>query len=244
MTGLTSPGAARTAWGYAIVLVEIAGLLGLIVVIRIWVAPYLGSTGLPELVASWGVLAPAAFVALAAVVEMSPVPGILVVALGALTFGALPGAIYTVGGRTAGAGGAFLVGRYLLNDLAARMREKHLWKRGMSTADSMAQRHGILTVIGLRCVFLKGFVLDYATGTTSLKLTHFVVGTAVGLMPRVFIFSYLVEKAGVLAPASVMPLGSSLVLLGLVSSTRVGGALLLARLATLDRGGTRSLDAS
>jgi uncharacterized membrane protein YdjX (TVP38/TMEM64 family) len=128
---------------------------------------------------SFGVLAPVAFVTTYALVVLTPVPKSVLTAVGGVAFGTSLGIPLVIAGATAGAVLAFGLARLLGRDAVERMARGRL-----DRVDATVDRHGVLAALVIRLVPVLPFtVLNYACGVTAMRLRHYVIGTAVGLVP-------------------------------------------------------------
>jgi uncharacterized membrane protein YdjX (TVP38/TMEM64 family) len=120
-----------------------------------------------------------AFVAVYAVATLLPVPkNVFSIAAGA-AFG-LAGAVGLVlAGACLGAGVAFWIGRLLGRDAVERLTGERL-----ARVDAALARRGFLAVLGLRLVPLVPFTaLNYAAGLSAVRWSHYIVATALGIVP-------------------------------------------------------------
>ncbi|MBI4270903.1 MAG: TVP38/TMEM64 family protein [Candidatus Rokubacteria bacterium] len=180
---------------------------------------------LRSFVQNQGAVAPPVFIALTAVGIMLLVPAPIAIGMGSVAFGQLGGALYSIGGITAGAGLAFLLGRYVLRDLGTRLQGSRL-----PILRALASQRGPLPVIALRFAFPFAPGLDYAVGATGISLPHFLEGTLVGLIPRTFALSFffdILTKSDWLASVASVPALLCVLLMPLI---RVAGIVLLVRL--------------
>lgn len=172
-----------------------------------------------------GAAAPPLFLALTALGVVACAPTSISVWIGWLAFGRLGGALYSMAGITAGAALAFLIGRYVLRDLGSRILERRL-----PAFRTLASRRGPLPSMGLRLVFPFAPAIDYAVGATAVSLPDYLLGSFLGLLPRIFALSFffnLVTRSDWLAATSSVP---ALLILLLMPLMRVCGVLLLTRL--------------
>jgi uncharacterized membrane protein YdjX (TVP38/TMEM64 family) len=148
------------------------------------------------------------------------VPRPLLTIAGGLLFGAVLGTALAVLGATIAALISFLVARAVGRDLlTARSGRARLAK-----VDDLLRRRGWLAVAYLRLLPMIPFaVVNYGCGLTSLPISHFVVGTAVGSLPGT---ALLVVAGGSLtnptSPAFFVPVTIAAVtgLIGLLLSRR------------------------
>lgn len=128
---------------------------------------------------SAGWAAPAAFVALYALITLTPAPAtVLSVAAGVL-FGVAGGLGVVMAGALLSATGAFALARLLGRDAVAGVDSDRLRR-----LDTMLARRGLLAVIGVRLVPLLPFTaLNYACGLAGVRTRDYLLGTAVGILP-------------------------------------------------------------
>jgi uncharacterized membrane protein YdjX (TVP38/TMEM64 family) len=218
--------------GSAQSLIGLVALIAAIAILNMLIKRYLDIDALRSWIDSYGALAPAVYFfvcALKSVLFIPIIPLALLIGLGALMFGKLSGALYFWIGTTAGAYAAFLVGRYWLHGVAARL------KRGkFQRLDEILSGHGFLAMLGLRLVLFSNIPLNLGSGLTSITGRDYVAGTLIGIIPRTFIVAYVFES--VQDPniwATLLTYPNSLFLPLLLLSMIGGGALLtsLARTA-------------
>jgi len=131
----------------------------------------------------------AALAALRTILYIPLIQPVFLIGLGTLTFGHVAGAVYFWLGSTAGTCLGFLVARYWLVDIAARLKRGRLQR-----LDEVVSSHGLLSILGLRLILFSRIPLNFASGTTSIRLPDYLLGTLGGLMPTTFIVSYLFER--------------------------------------------------
>ncbi|PFG32873.1 TVP38/TMEM64 family protein [Sanguibacter antarcticus] len=126
-----------------------------------------------------GAWAPLLFFALYAALASIPSPvGLLTVAGGAL-FGMWAGAGLSLAGALVGATIAFGLGRVLGRDAVDRLIRGRLER-----VDTLLRDHGLSAVLIVRLVPLVPFLaINYASGLSGVRLRHYVVGSAVGMLP-------------------------------------------------------------
>ena len=209
-------------------------MAGAIVTTRVAVDWETQAVRVRAIVQEQGAAAPPVFIALTALGILLFVPAQVSIAIGSLAFGQLGGALYSLGGITAGAGLAFLLGRYVLRGFGRRLQASRV-----SIIRSLASQRGPLPAIGLRLAFPFAPGLDYALGATGVSLRHHLLGTSVSLSPRTFALSFffdILTRSDWMMAAVSVPV---LLLLLLMPALRVGGILLLTNLVAR-RAGARS----
>jgi uncharacterized membrane protein YdjX (TVP38/TMEM64 family) len=106
---------------------------------------------------------------------------------GAVIFGKLHGMVYNLVADTIGASLSFFLGRYFLHGLARDFLETKLpW------LDRKAAEEGFTVVFYLRIFWFPFIVLNYAAGATKIRFRDYLLGTFLGLLPPVFLFTYFV----------------------------------------------------
>lgn len=144
-------------------------------------------TAIEGWVAARGALAPIAYIAAYAVLTVLMAPGSVVTIAGGALFGAAAGTVLAVVGATLGATLAYLLSRRLGRD-----QVEILAGRRMRRADAWLEKRGFWALLVLRLVPLAPFsALNYVAGLTSIRRSHYVMATAVGIIPGAFAFALL-----------------------------------------------------
>jgi len=114
-----------------------------------------------------------------AALSLLPAPKGLMTALGGILFGWGLGALLSWSGAMVGAVVAFGLGRLLGRDAVDRMLRGRL-----ARADGLLSEHGLGAVIAVRLVPVLPFTaINYAAGLTGVRFGHYVLGTALGMIP-------------------------------------------------------------
>jgi uncharacterized membrane protein YdjX (TVP38/TMEM64 family) len=143
-------------------------------------------------IAGTGWLAPIAFVLLYAGLTVALIPGSVITLAAGLLFGAVVGSVLTVIGATIGAIAAFTIARR-----AGRPAVERLVSGRAARVDRWLMDRGLIAVITLRLVPLVPFsAANYAAGITGVRLRHYVVGTAVGIIPGTVAYTVLGARVG------------------------------------------------
>jgi uncharacterized membrane protein YdjX (TVP38/TMEM64 family) len=215
----------RILRGSAQSLAGVLSLLAVIVITGMLIQRYLDVHALRGFIESYGVLAPLIFCCVCALKNILFIPVLplsLLIGLGALMFGTILGAFYAWLGTTVGACAAFLVGRYWLRGVAARLK-RGKWHR----LDEVLSAHGFLPMLGLRLALFSNIPLNLGSGLTSITLRDYAAGTLIGLMPGTLIVAGIfdsVHDPDIWAALWTYP---NALLVSLLLLSRVGGILLL-----------------
>ncbi|MEO6586664.1 MAG: TVP38/TMEM64 family protein [Knoellia sp.] len=167
-----------------------AGTLVLILLGAIGLALVLGTPDIEALKArvdaadAWG---PAVFFALYVGLALIPFPKALLTAAGGALFGLWAGAGLALSAALVGAVLSFGLGRLLGRDAVDRLIRGRL-----ARVDALLAGHGLSAVLIVRLVPLVPFIaINYASGLTGVTFRHFVVGSAVGMIPGTLVYAVL-----------------------------------------------------
>ncbi len=106
---------------------------------------------------------------------------------GAVIFGKFHGMMYNLIADSLGASVSFYLGRYFLHGVARGFLETR-----MPWLDRKAAEDGFSVIFYLRIFWFPFIVLNYAAGATRIRFRDYLLGTVLGLLPPVFIFTYFV----------------------------------------------------
>jgi uncharacterized membrane protein YdjX (TVP38/TMEM64 family) len=127
-------------------------------------------------------------------------PGSLLTLAAGFAYGPVWGLAIASPASVAGATCAFLVGRTLARDWASR---KIGTAPRMRALDAAVEREGLKLVLLLRLSPLFPFnVLNYALSLTRVRLSQYVIGSAVGMLPGTLLYVYLGSLATAAAELS------------------------------------------
>lgn len=172
-------------------------------------------------VADTGWIGPGVYVVAYAVLTVALVPGTVLTLSGGLLFGVAGGIALTMIGATLGAVLSFLVARR-----AGRAAVDRLAGGRVARVDDWLAARGLVAVLTLRLVPLVPFnVANYAAGVTALRVRDYVVGTALGIVPGVVVYTVLAARAqDPTGPAFLVALGALAVLAigGTIAARRSG----------------------
>lgn len=146
---------------------------------------YINESGIHHVVDQAGLLMVLGFIALVALGLVVFAPPFLLIGSGALAFGRLMGAVYCLVGMTLGAGLAFLLGRYVMPDFAARRQGGLLRK-----VNAWIEYNGLAFMLGLRLTLFANPALNYAASLTPVNFRVYALSSFAGLLPGVFAISY------------------------------------------------------
>lgn len=170
---------------------------------------------------SIGIWGPFVYAALYVLICVLLIPGsILTLGAGAV-FGVFRGTLYTSIAATLGAAVAFILGRTLLRDWVARTVEK---RPMLKAVDRAVGKEGGRVVFLLRLSPLVPFsISNYVYGLTKVRLGPYVLASLTGMLPGVFVYTYIGSLARRIAElgatdTATSPLEWSLYGLGLIAT--------------------------
>lgn len=182
-------------------------VLGVLLVVSTALAVLLGAPdieGLRADVEAAGVWGPVWFLTIYVGLSLIPCPKAVLTAAGGALFGLLPGAALSLLAALVGATISFGVGRLLGRELIDRLTQGRSGK-----VDDLLREHGVTAVMVVRLVPLVPYiVINYAAGVTGIRLRHYVLGSAVGMIPGSLAYAalgaYGTEPWGLFVGASVL----------------------------------------
>ena len=216
--------AARSAlWRASVVIALLTGSLFVAIFLRDELNPSLVQVAIDRL----GILAPIAFIVMFAVATVLFVPGALFALAGGVIFGPVWGTLLNLLGATLGATIAFLVARYVAADWVAVKAGGRL-KQIVEGVEAEGWRFVALT----RLLPIVPFnLLNYALGLTRIPLLHYVLATAICMVPGAIAFSWLGH-----AGRAAMEGDTAAIHYGLLGLAALAGVAFLPRLVRRIRG--------
>jgi uncharacterized membrane protein YdjX (TVP38/TMEM64 family) len=121
---------------------------------------------------------------------LAPIPPLVLYIAGGVLFGAFFGGILTLFGNIIGAGIDFFIARRYARGLVEKKVDTKLRKK----FDDFSQKYGGFAIFLLRVNPLTtSDLVSYLAGLSKMKAKSFLIWTAVGLIPLIFIQTYLGE---------------------------------------------------
>jgi uncharacterized membrane protein YdjX (TVP38/TMEM64 family) len=118
------------------------------------------------------------------------IPGIVPVVLGALVYGLGQAFLLTMIGVNLGLLATFLLARHFLRDYFAPKLERSRFSRYTGHLET----NGIMTVAFLRLALWMLPPMNWALGTTRLRLRDYLLGTIIGLAPILFAIQLVTSR--------------------------------------------------
>jgi len=123
---------------------------------------------------------------------VAPIPGEVVMMAGGAMFGFLVAGIIGGIGGCIGAVLCFFISRKGGRSLVLRI----ISKKGLDFADNWFKKYGLWAVFFARLIpLIPVDAVSYGAGLTAMSFKSFIIATIVGMLPRVFFYSYLGELA-------------------------------------------------
>lgn len=163
--------------------------LALVVLVALVVSQreHIDAAAVQSYVENAGAAAPLLFILVYALGTVAFLPGIVLTLAGGALFGPVFGTLYNLAGATLGATAAFVIARYLAGDWVTRRAGGRL----QALLEGVA-REGWRFVAFVRLVPLFPFnLLNYALGLTRIRLSTYVLTSAVCMLPGAAAYTYL-----------------------------------------------------
>ena len=137
----------------------------------------------------FGPWAPALFVLLNIAATSLGIPGTVLTVVGGAVFGLAWGTVWSAVGLSVGAVCAFLIARYLLHDWAIARYGKHPL---LVRLNRSIERHAMKLVLAVRLFPISPFnLVNFLFGLTRTPLLEYGVGTAIGIIPGVVLYTWV-----------------------------------------------------
>jgi len=137
------------------------------------------------------------FIALYAFVVLLLVPGIIFTMGAGFIFGTVRGSLYVILGTTIGATGAFLLARFVFQSWADEKLAQH--PKLLALNQAVAERPWQTVMLTRLIPFFPFKASNYVFGVMPISCRHFVLGTAIGVIPITLVNVYIGSLAGELA---------------------------------------------
>jgi uncharacterized membrane protein YdjX (TVP38/TMEM64 family) len=135
-------------------------------------------------------LAPLLFVVAYALIASFGLPALALTLAGGAIFGVGLGFALNWAGASLGAVGGYLLARALGRDAVGRLLGRHAGR-----LDALASAHGFATIFRLRLIPVVPFnVLNFAAGLAGVPLRAYAAGTALGIIPATFVYTYFADS--------------------------------------------------
>ncbi|MFH0728550.1 MAG: VTT domain-containing protein [Pseudomonadota bacterium] len=153
-------------------------------------------------VASWGILAPVAYMLLYTLAPALFLPGLPITLAGGILFGPVWGVVYSITGATAGASLAFLISRYVARNWIRAKLTGPRWRQ----LERNVEKNGWKIVAFTRLVPLFPFnLLNYAFGLTPVRFLPYVVTSFICMLPACIAFIVFSSSLPDLIKGNVSP---------------------------------------
>lgn len=167
-----------------------AGALVLVLLGAVALALTLGTPDVAALqsrVDAAGVWGPVVFFALYAALALIPGPAAILTAAGGALFGLWAGTGLALSAALVASVISFGIGRLL-----GRAAVDRLIRGRLARVDALLANHGLAAVLVVRLVpLVPFFAINYASGLTGVKFRHYLLGSAIGMVPGTLAFTAL-----------------------------------------------------
>lgn len=147
---------------------------------------------------SYGVFSPIIYIILFTFVPLTLFPDSILAIAGGMCFGMVGGFIYTMIGAILGGSLSF----FLAKNLGHKVFNKFI-KTDVSKLENAIKNRGFMLVFLLRLIPLFPFdIISYAAGFSGVKFKDFAFATILGIIPGIFVFINIGDKATELGSSS------------------------------------------
>ena len=197
-------------------------LLGLLVGLCLWLGSLVTPPQLQEAVSRCGNWAALAYIGLFALLPAFFFPVAVLALAGGLLFGLWWGSLYTFLGAILNCTIMFLLARYAGREQVEQLMKRKLSPLWQSRLQSLNSSGGFLLLVILRLIPAVPYnLINYAFGLTEMKLSVYLIFSAIGIIPGTLAFINIGDKA--LDPASPDFLISIGLLIALLAVTALLG---------------------
>ena len=180
---------------------RIKSILGILALTGLTILPaflFSGTTsqGIQSLIASFGIFAPIAYIALFALLPVVFFPVAVLAVAGGLLFGLVWGSVYTLIGAAINCAVMFLLSRSVGRKCVQSLVEQRVspsWQARLKRADG---RSGFLLLILLRLIPAVPYgLINYAFGLSEMRFWPYMLASVIGIIPGTLVFINLGDKA-------------------------------------------------
>lgn len=147
------------------------------------------------IIRSWGYAAPIISVLLMILQALiAPIPAYLITAANGIIFGVFWGVVISLIGALMGALVSYSITRWFYKNYATR------FLRDTTTGhyiEKISSTHGFKVILILRLIPLISFdLISYAAGASTIKTSHFLLATFIGMLPATIVYTMLGNSVG------------------------------------------------
>ncbi|MEQ6389962.1 TVP38/TMEM64 family protein [Bacillaceae bacterium S4-13-58] len=148
------------------------------------------SQGLIAWIRSWGMLAPILSIFLMVLQAIAaPLPAFLITGANGMVFGIFWGVIISWIGATAGATVSYYLAKIFGKTVIPRKYQDKKW---LKKWEQVSEKHGFTIVLVSRLIPVVSFdFISYAAGFTRMRISHFLFGTGIGMIPGTIIYTII-----------------------------------------------------
>ncbi|MFV2061732.1 MAG: TVP38/TMEM64 family protein [Gammaproteobacteria bacterium] len=148
-----------------------------------------------NIIRSWGVAAPIISILLMILqAVIAPLPAYLITAANGIIFGLFWGVVISSIGALLGALVSFAITRWFYNNYSERLLKNSSTRQYI---EKISSKHGFKVILIARLIPIISFdLISYAAGASTIKLSHFLVATFIGMLPATIIYTALANSFG------------------------------------------------
>ena len=148
-----------------------------------------------NIIRSWGFAAPVISILLMILqAVIAPLPAYLITAANGIVFGIFWGIVISLIGAQLGALISFSITRWFYNNYAMRLLKKTTTQNYI---EKISSKHGFKVILIARLIPVVSFdFISYAAGASSIKTSHFMLATFIGMLPATIVYTVIASKVG------------------------------------------------
>ncbi len=148
-----------------------------------------------NIIRSWGIAAPIISILLMILQAIiAPIPAYLITAANGIIFGLFWGVIISVIGALLGAILSFAITRYFYNNYSSQLLKNSATR---DYIEKISSKHGFKVILVARLIPIISFdLISYAAGASTIKTSHFLVATFIGMLPATIIYTAIADSFG------------------------------------------------
>ncbi len=173
---------------------------------------YASPSKIQEEIERFGILIPIIFVVIYSIATAALLPATVLIITGGALFGTIEGMIYVTIGSILGALLSFYIAKYLGKSFVDRVLYKNF--EILRVYNELLKKGGILATFILRLAPFHYSGISYALGLTDVKVSHYFLGTLIGILPSIIILTYFGQS---LARFDWIGILISIILIGLLA---------------------------
>jgi uncharacterized membrane protein YdjX (TVP38/TMEM64 family) len=148
-----------------------------------------------NIIRSWGLAAPVISILLMILqAVIAPIPAYIITAANGIIFGLFWGVVISVIGALLGAILSFAITRYFYKNYSKQLLKESTTR---DYIEKISSQHGFKVILIARLIPIISFdLISYAAGASTIKTSHFLLATFIGMLPATIIYTAVADSFG------------------------------------------------